>query len=73
MGQFNVGDKVVVVDGGADNPGTEGRTGTVVDDGSLSGGLIAVKGIQGRVKEAVLGYRGYYAEQLRKALATPEQ
>ncbi|WP_255951575.1 hypothetical protein [Streptomyces odontomachi] len=66
MGQFKAGDRVVVVDGG-DFPGTEGRTGTVVDDGALSGGLMPVKGIFGRVKEIVLGYPGYYAEQLRKA------
>ena len=66
MGEFKKGDRVIVIAEGPENPGTEGRTGTVVDDGSLSGGLIAVKGIDGRVTEAVMGYRGYTADQLRK-------
>lgn len=65
--QFRKGDKVVVTYGGIDNPGTEGKTGVVMDDGSKSGGLIGVKGIDGRLKEAVLGVRGYYAEQLKHA------
>lgn len=65
--KFRKGDQVVVIDGGADNPGTEGKTGVVVDDGSLSGGLIGVKGIDGRLAEAIKGYRGYYAEQLAPA------
>jgi hypothetical protein len=67
MGQYSKGDRVTVTDGGVDNPGTEGKTGTVVDDGSLSGGLIAVKGIDSRFAEAVKGYRGYTADQLRRA------
>ncbi|MEV7975402.1 hypothetical protein [Streptomyces sp. NPDC086519] len=67
MSVYKIGDRVTVVSAGPDNPGTEGKTGVVVDDDSLSGGLIAVKGIDGRIAEAVKGYRGYYAEQLRKA------
>lgn len=65
MGQFKTGDKVTVIDGGTDNAGTEGKHGTVVDGGELSGGEIAVKGIDSRTREAVLGYRGYTANQLK--------
>lgn len=67
MGLFSKGDKVTVTEGGSDNPGTEGKTGTVVDDGSLSGGLIGVKGIDGRITEAVKGYRGYTDDQLERS------
>ncbi|MFD4596756.1 hypothetical protein ACFWPQ_01860 [Streptomyces sp. NPDC058464] len=67
MSVYQTGDRVVVVSAGPENAGTVGKTGTVVDDGTLSGGLIAVKGIDGRIAEAVKGYRGYYADQLRKA------
>lgn len=56
MSAYKAGDRVTVVSAGPENVGTEGRTGTVVDDGSLSGGDIAVK-----------GYRAYAADQLRKA------
>jgi ribosomal protein L24 len=61
MGLFSKGDKVTVTTGDA-----KGKTGIVVDDGSKSGGEIAVKGIDGRLKEAVLGYRGYTADDLKK-------
>ncbi|MGK5733307.1 hypothetical protein [Streptomyces sp. URMC 124] len=64
--EFRKGDKVVVVEGGSENPGTEGRQGVVFYDGALSGGLIAVKGIDGRLRETVQGYRGYTADQLRR-------
>lgn len=64
---FRTGEKVTVTDGGNDNPGTEGATGTVHSDGSLSGGLIAVKGIDKPLTEAVKGYRGYTADQLKPA------
>ncbi|MGW5173160.1 hypothetical protein ACWERY_02180 [Streptomyces sp. NPDC004082] len=67
MGQYSKGDRVVIVHAGAENAGTEGKTGIVVDDGSLSGGDIAVKGIDSRITEAVRGYRSYTADQLRKA------
>lgn len=67
MGPFSKGDRVVVVSAGPENAGTEGATGVVVDDGSLSGGEIAVKGIDGRFAEAVKGYRAYTADQLRQA------
>lgn len=66
MGEFSKGDQVVVVSAGPENAGTEGSTGTVVDDGSRSGGEIAVKGIDHRVTEAIKGYRSYTADQLRK-------
>ncbi|MFF3928229.1 hypothetical protein [Streptomyces hirsutus] len=65
MGAFKKGDRVIVVAAGPENAGTVGKTGTVVDDGSLSGGDIAVKGIDGRVTEAVKGYRAYAPDQLR--------
>lgn len=64
--QFRKGDKVTVTNPSADNRGTRGKRGTVVDDGSKSGGLIAVKGIDGRIAEAVKGHRGYYAEELTR-------
>ncbi|MFJ9420722.1 hypothetical protein [Streptomyces sp. NPDC101249] len=67
MPTYRKGDRVKVIDGGVENRGTEGKTGEVVIDGTLSGGLISVKGIDGRLAEAVKGYRGYYADQLRKA------
>ena len=67
MSAFKPGDRVIVVAAGPENAGTVGETGTVVDDGALSGGLIAVKGIDGRLAEAVKGYRGYTADQLRRA------
>ncbi|MEW2578375.1 hypothetical protein [Streptomyces syringium] len=61
---FRKGDKVVVIDGGADNPGTEGKEGVVFYDEPFDG-LFTVKGIDGRVVEAVRGYCGYTADQLR--------
>lgn len=64
---FRKGDKVTVTNPSRDNAGTKGKRGVVVDDGSKSGGLMAVKGIDGRVAEAVKGYRGYYAEELTRA------
>lgn len=67
MSGFKKGDRVIVVAAGPENAGTVGKTGTVVDDGALPGGEIAVKGIDGPVKERVLGYRSYTADQLRKA------
>ncbi|UPZ27673.1 hypothetical protein MUK60_07475 [Streptomyces sp. LRE541] len=67
MTTFQNGDSVTVVAAGPENEGTVGRTGTVVDDGSLSGGDIAVKGIDGRITETVKGYRSYTADQLRRA------
>lgn len=67
MSDFRNGDRVIVVAAGPENAGTVGETGTVVDDGTLSGGEITVKGIDGRLAEAVKGYRSYTADQLRKA------
>ncbi len=67
MSSFQKGDPVVVVAAGPENAGTVGRTGTVEDDGALSGGDIAVSGIDTRIVEAIKGYRSYTADQLRKA------
>lgn len=58
---FRKGDKVTVTTGDA-----KGKTGTVKSDGSKSGGLIAVKGIDGKATEAVRGYRGYTADELKQ-------
>ncbi|MFE2497116.1 hypothetical protein [Streptomyces scopuliridis] len=67
MAMFSKGERVTVVAAGPENAGTEGKSGTVVDDGSLSGGDIAVKGIDGRIAEAIKGYRAYTADQLKRA------
>lgn len=64
---FRKGDLVIVVAAGPENEGTVGETGVVVDDGALSGGDISVKGIDGKVVEAIKGYRSYTPDQLRKA------
>lgn len=61
---FRKGDKVVVIDGGKDNPGTEGRSGTVFYDETEADGEVAVKGIDGRVTEVIKGYRTYAPDQL---------
>lgn len=60
------GDRVTVTNPNPDNAAYRGKTGTALDDGSKSGGLIAVKGLDGRLKEAVAGYRGFYADELTK-------
>jgi hypothetical protein len=65
--QFQPGDTVTVTNPAPDNAAYRGKTGTVLDDGSKSGGLIAVKGLDGRIREAVAGYRGFYADELTKA------
>ncbi len=67
MSEYKTGDRVVVVSAGPENAGTEGKTGIVVDDGTLSGGAGTVKGIDGRFVEAIKGYRAYTADQLRRA------
>lgn len=67
MGQFKNGDRVVVVAAGPENAGTVGATGVVFYDESEIGGEIAVKGIDGRIAEAVKGYRTYTPDQLRHA------
>jgi hypothetical protein len=64
---FQPGDRVTITNPSRENAAHRGKTGTVASDGSKSGGLIAVKGIEGRVREAVLGYVGCYANELRKA------
>ena len=65
MGGFNKGDRVVVVSAGPENAGTEGQTGTVFYTEAEVDGQIAVKGIDGRIAEAVKGYRSYWPHQLR--------
>lgn len=67
MGAFKEGDRVVVRAAGPENAGTVGRTGTVASVEPGPDPLIAVKGIDGRVAEAVKGYRAYTADQIRKA------
>jgi hypothetical protein len=65
MGKFRKGDRVTVVATGPENAGTVGKTGTVFYD--EADGEVAVKGIDGRITEAVKGYRTYAPNQLRKA------
>lgn len=67
MGQFKKGDRVVVVVASPENAGTVGQAGVVFYDESEAAGEIAVKGIDGRIAEAVKGYRTYTPDQLRKA------
>lgn len=64
---YRPGDRVTITNPHPENAKYRGKTGTVLDDGSKSGGLIAVKGLDGRLKEAVAGYRGFYAEELTQA------
>jgi ribosomal protein L21E len=64
---FRTGDRVTITDPAPERAAYRGKTGTVVDDGSKSGGLIAVKGLDGRLKEAVAGYHGFYADELKAA------
>lgn len=64
---YRPGDRVTITNPTPENAKYRGKTGTVVDDGSKSGGLIPVKGLDGRVREAVAGYRGFYAEELTRA------
>ncbi|MFF8784794.1 hypothetical protein [Streptomyces sp. NPDC015125] len=64
---FCKGDRVTVTNPNPGNARYRGKTGTVVDDGSKSGGLLGVKGIDGRLAEAVKGIPGFYAEELSAA------
>lgn len=64
---FKKGDRVVVTAAGPENAGTVGKAGVVDSVEPGPDPLIAVKGIDGRLAEAVKGYRGYTADQLRKA------
>lgn len=67
MSSFQKGDRVTVVAADRENAGTEGETGTVYYTEDEADGQIAVKGIAGRIAEAVRGYRTYWPHQLRKA------
>ncbi|MFD8545630.1 hypothetical protein [Streptomyces sp. NPDC059649] len=64
---FCTGDRVTVTNPSRENRAAKGKTGVVVDDGSKSGGLLGVKGIDGRVAEAIKGVRGFYPEELSPA------
>lgn len=64
---FREGDKVTVTNPNPGNQRFRGKTGTVIDDGSKSGGLMAVKGIDGRLAETVKGFPGFYPEELSSA------
>ncbi len=64
---YRTGDRVTVTNPVGKNKSAKGKTGVVVDDGSKSGGLIGVKGLDGRLAEAVKGYRGFYAWELSPA------
>jgi hypothetical protein len=57
--QFQPGDRVTVSRPNLDNLAYHGKTGP--DE------LIAVKGLEGRIREAVMGRRGFYPEELTKA------
>ncbi|MCG0061715.1 hypothetical protein L0F81_00175 [Streptomyces tricolor] len=65
MSSFKKGDRVTVIAAGPENVGTIGKTGVVFYD--ETGGEVVVKGIDGRLTEAVKGYRSYSPDQLRKA------
>lgn len=67
MGQFRKGDRVTVVAADPENAGTVGKTGTVFYTEAEGDGQVAVKGIDGRLAEAVKGYRSYWPNQLRRA------
>lgn len=64
---YRPGDRVTITNPHRENAKYRGRTGTILDDGSKSGGLIPVAGLDGRVREAVAGYRGFYSEELTRA------
>ena len=57
---FRKGDSVTVTTGDA-----AGKTGTVKSDGSNSGGLMGISGLDNKIVEAVRGVRGNYAEDLK--------
>jgi hypothetical protein len=57
------GDRVEVIDTDGQPAKTLGRTGTVVQ---ASHGLVAVKGVDNRIVELLVGERAYRPEQLRK-------
>jgi hypothetical protein len=64
---YRPGDRVTITNPSPENAKYRGKAGTALDDGSKSGGLIAVKGLDGRLKEAVAGFRGFYADELTRA------
>lgn len=64
---FKTGDRVTITRPAPERAAYRGKSGTVIDDGSKSGGLIAIKGLDGRIREAVAGYVGFYADELTGA------
>lgn len=63
---FHTGDRVTITNPRPENADYRGKTGTV-EIRQESDGLIAVKGLEGRVREAIVGRRGFYPEELTKA------
>lgn len=66
MATFREGDKVTVTNPPANWADTKGKTG-VVETTDGPDGLIAVKGIDNRIVEAIRGRRGYTADQISHA------
>lgn len=64
---YRPGDRVTITSPAPERAAYRGKTGTVIDDGSKSGGLIPVKGLDGRLREAIAGYVGFYADELTGA------
>ena len=64
--QFRKGDKVTVTNPSPENAGTKGKTGVVFYPGPDADGLVTVKGIDGRVTEAVKGYRGFTPDEITR-------
>jgi hypothetical protein len=63
---FKAGDRVTVTNPAPERAAYRGRTGTAIDDGSKSGGLIGVKGLDRWIREAVSGYMAFYADELTR-------
>lgn len=64
---YKPGDRVTITNPAPERADYRGRTGTVIDDGSKSGGLIGVKGLHGRIREKIAGHVGFYADELTGA------
>lgn len=64
---YKPGDRVTVTNPTPENAKYRGKTGIVFDDGSKSGGLMAIKGLDGRLREAFAGYPCFYADELTAA------
>jgi ribosomal protein L21E len=66
--QFKPGDRVTVTnpEPNSERAAYRGKTGTVETVGGPNE-LIAVKGLEGRVREAVMGRMGFYPDEITKA------